>query len=147
MSTTAPEGCWVTFYFQHESSLDSGINLAFDTQDKNESPRKRSRSLSKLTLNSQIPVDLRVWVMDWKKSTWHLRNTRWPRKRIKLEQIINQHSISNLSCIVDFYMTNADITYTTAMGNRCVKVFFINGQSIRATLLRKFKNKNPIYTI
>ena len=44
-------------------------------------------------------------------------------------------------------MTNADITYTIAMCNRCVKVFFINGQSIRATLLRKFKNKNPIYTI
>ena len=42
----------------HRSLLDSGINLRFEVQGMIESSRKRTRSLSELTLNSQTPVDL-----------------------------------------------------------------------------------------
>jgi len=52
------------------------------------SKRKRS-SLSEQTFNSVVPIDLSVWDIDWKNITWHLRNTRWPSKRMKLEQITN----------------------------------------------------------
>jgi len=61
---------------QHDRSLNSGIDILYDSKEQKESPRKQHRSLSLPPLNSSD------WNDYWETKTSHLMNTELPNKRI-----------------------------------------------------------------
>ena len=135
---------------RHDQSLDFRINLQFDSQDKIESSRKRTRSLSELTLNSETSIDLsEYWLLTGKGKTWQLRISTCPCKKLELEQNINWHFVLKYPeiYIVHYCMKNVYSLYIIIVFDRCVKVFCIKGLRMRYTLFRKLKNKNPIFLI
>jgi len=68
---------------QHNRSVDSGIDLLYDSKDKKDSLKKRPRSLSLVSLNSSD------WSDYWERKTSQLRTTELPNKKTKTEQVIN----------------------------------------------------------
>jgi len=140
--------CWIRNYTPTWSVSRLSFNLQFDTQDKIESSRKRTRSLSELTLNSETSIDLsEYWLLTGKGKTWQLRISTCPCKR--LEQNINWHFVLKYPeiYIVHYCMKNVYSLYIIIVFDRCVKVFCIKGLRMRYTLFRKLKNKNPIFLI